>query len=129
MGGARLIARTGAMLFCGAGLVAFVNSFAFRAMGVVGVDAGRMRMLALLSLISAVAVLFVPWHRLPHRASISLAVLGLVLLLASGQWTGYAASEQARVAYPALRDQAWVTASHSCGGDSVPGDAAVQQES
>ena len=28
----------------------------------------------------------------------------------------------------ALRDEAWLTASHSCGGDSVPGDAAVQQE-
>ena len=31
--------------------------------------------------------------------------------------------------YQALRDEAWLTASHSCGGDSVPGDAAVQQES
>ena len=88
------------MLFVGAGLVALFNSFALRGLGVSGVDVGRMRILAVLSLASAVAVLFVPWRRLPVRAPLSLAVWGLVLLLASGQWTRYAATGQAPSAYP-----------------------------
>jgi diguanylate cyclase (GGDEF)-like protein len=100
LGESRLIARSGAMLFVGAGLVALANSFALRGLGVDGVDVGRMRVLALLSLISAVVALYVPWHRLPHRASVSLAVWGLVLLLASGAWTHYAATGQAPSAYP-----------------------------
>ncbi len=41
-----------------------------------------------------------PWSRLPARASIVLAVFGLALLLASGRWTGYATTDQARTAYP-----------------------------
>jgi diguanylate cyclase (GGDEF)-like protein len=99
-GEARLTARSGAMLFVGAGLVALINSFALRSLGVVGVDVDRMRLLALLSLASAVVVSLVPWHRFPPRVSMVLAVVGLALLLASGQWTGYAATDQAGVAYP-----------------------------
>jgi diguanylate cyclase (GGDEF)-like protein len=90
------------MLFFGAGMVAVVNSFALRALGVGGVDATSLRVLGALSLASAVLVFFAPWHRFPHRASIVLAVLGLVLLLASGRYTGYAATDQAPVAYPAF---------------------------
>jgi diguanylate cyclase (GGDEF)-like protein len=100
VGEGRLIARSGAMLFVGAGLVALLNSFALRGLGVTGVDVGRMRILALLSLASAAAVFVVPWWRLPTRAALVLAVWGLVLLLASGQWTGYAATGQAPSAYP-----------------------------
>ncbi len=46
-----------------------------------------------------------------------LAVLGLALLLASGQWTGYAATDQARVAYPAffLLIFAWLGLTHPRG--------------
>jgi len=102
IGEARLIARSGAALFLGAGLVAVVNSFALHALGVTGVDVTRMRLLGLMSLFCAFAVLFVPWTRMHPRASVVLAVVGLVLLLASGQWTGYAATDQARVAYPAF---------------------------
>ncbi len=90
------------MLFVGAGLLAFLNSFALAPLGVTGVDASRMRVLAGLSILSAVVVAVVPWHRLPSRASLVLAFLGLGLLLASGAWTGYAASSQAPVAYPAF---------------------------
>ncbi len=100
LGESRLIARSGALLFVGAGLVALANSFALRELGVAGVDVGRMRLLSLLSLTSAAIALLVPWQRLPRRASISLAVWGLVLLLASGAWTHYAATGQAPSAYP-----------------------------
>jgi diguanylate cyclase (GGDEF)-like protein len=100
LGESRLVARSGAMLFVGAGLVAVANSFALRELGVEGVDVGRMRLLGLISLISAVITLYIPWQRLPRRASMSLAVWGLVLLLASGAWTGYAATDQAPSAYP-----------------------------
>jgi diguanylate cyclase (GGDEF)-like protein len=96
----RLAARSGATLFLGAGILALVNSFALRFLGVAGVDSGRMRVLGVLSVASAAVVLAVPWSRLPNRAFIALAVLGLGLLLASGAWTGYAATEQARTAYP-----------------------------
>jgi diguanylate cyclase (GGDEF)-like protein len=96
------VARSGAMLFVGAGILAFLNSFALEALGVSGVDPTRMRILAGLSVVSAVAVIFVPWHRLPARASLVLGFLGLGLLLASGEWTGYAATNQAPVAYPAF---------------------------
>ncbi|MGZ4190703.1 MAG: GGDEF domain-containing protein [Actinomycetota bacterium] len=102
MGEARLVARSGTLLFISAGLVALLNSFALGPLGVAGVDATRMRVLGMASLASGVVVMFVPWRRLPPRASISLAVLGLALLIASGQWTGYAATDQARVAYPAF---------------------------
>jgi diguanylate cyclase (GGDEF)-like protein len=100
LGESRLIARSGAMLFVGAGLVALANSFALRELGVDGVDVGHMRILAVLSLVSAAAALVVPWHSLPERTSVSLAVWGLVLLLASGAWTHYAATNQAPSAYP-----------------------------
>ncbi len=102
LGEARLVARSGATLFVGAGLLALLNSFAFRALGVTGVDVTRLRILAVLSLASAAVVLVVPWHRLPARASVVLAFLGLGLLLASGAWTGYATTNQAPVAYPAF---------------------------
>lgn len=102
LGEARLVARSGAMLFVGAGALVLINSFALRLLGVVGVDVGRLRLLGGLALVSAVVVLLVPWHRLPPRASVVLAFLGLVLLLVSGQWTGYATTDQARVAYPAF---------------------------
>jgi diguanylate cyclase (GGDEF)-like protein len=100
VGEARLIARSGAMLFVGAGLVALAYSFALRTLGVSGVNGGRLRILAILSLASAAGALFAPWARLPHRAALSLAVWGLVLLLASGAWTGYATTGQAPSAYP-----------------------------
>ena len=88
------------MLFVGAGLVALLNSFALRGLGVSGVDVGRMRLLAVLSLASAGVALLVPWPRLAARAPLSLAIWGLVLLLASGEWTRYAATGQAPSAYP-----------------------------
>jgi diguanylate cyclase (GGDEF)-like protein len=102
MGEARLVARSGTLLFVSAGLVALLNSFALGPLEVAGIDVTRMRLLGMASVASGVLVKFVPWRRLPPRASISLAVLGLVLLIASGQWTGYAATDQARVAYPAF---------------------------
>ena len=83
-GEARLIARTGAMLFLGAGLVALLNSFALGPLGAAGVDVARMRILASLSLGSAVAVLLVPWHRLPPRVPLVLAVWGLCALARVG---------------------------------------------
>ncbi|HEV7524632.1 MAG TPA: GGDEF domain-containing protein [Acidimicrobiia bacterium] len=101
-GEARLVARSGSMLFFGAGLVAVVNSFALASLGVSEVDASRMRVLGLLSFACAAAVLTVPWQRFSPRVSILPAVVGLVLLLASGRWTGYATTDQARVAYPAF---------------------------
>jgi diguanylate cyclase (GGDEF)-like protein len=94
------MARSGAMLFAGAGLVALVNSFALGMLGVAGVDELRMRILAVSAFACAGAVLAVPWSRLHRRATLLPAVVGLVLLLASGRWTGYAATGQARVAYP-----------------------------
>jgi diguanylate cyclase (GGDEF)-like protein len=100
VGEGRLVARSGAMLFVGAGLVALLNSFALRGLGVSGVDVGRMRLLAVLSLASAGVALLVPWPRLAARAPLSLAIWGLVLLLASGEWTRYAATGQAPSAYP-----------------------------
>ncbi len=100
VGEGRLVARSGAMLFVGAGLVALLNSFVLRGLGVVGVDVGRMRILAVLSLASAAVVFFVPWSRFPRRVALVLAVWGLVLLLAFGHWTGYAATGQAPSAYP-----------------------------
>ncbi len=117
MGQARLVARSGAMLFVGAGLLALVNSFALRLLGVNGVDATRMRILATVSILSAVVVLVVPWQRLPARASMALAFLGLGLLLASGEWTAYAATDQARVAFPAffLLIFAWIGLIHPRG--------------
>jgi len=60
IGEARLIARSGAALFLGAGLVAVVNSFALHALGVTGVDVTRMRLLGLMSLFCAFAVLTAP---------------------------------------------------------------------
>jgi diguanylate cyclase (GGDEF)-like protein len=94
------MARSGAMLFLGAGLVALTNSFALGMLGVAGVDELRMRLLAFAAFACAAAVLVIPWTRLHRRASLLPAIVGLVLLLASGRWTGYAATEQARVAYP-----------------------------
>ncbi len=90
------------MLFVGAGLVTLANSFALGPLGAAGVDVGRLRFVAGLSILSAVAVHEVPWRRLPARSSVLAAVLGLALLLASGAWAGYAATEQATVAYPAF---------------------------
>jgi len=102
LGESRLIARSGAMLFVGAGLTALLNSLALPGLGATGVDVDRLRILGAVALVSAVAVLMVPWHRFRPRASLSLAVWGLVLLLASGQWAGYAATGQAPSAYPAF---------------------------
>ncbi len=102
LGEARLVTRSGAMLFAGAGLVAGLNTFLLDLLHVAGVDVVRMRALALLSFASAGIALLIPWDRLPRRASGVLAVVGLGLLLASGEWTGYAATDQARVAYPAF---------------------------
>jgi diguanylate cyclase (GGDEF)-like protein len=99
---ARLIARSGAMLFLGAGILTLVNSFALRPLGAVGVDVPRMRILAGLSLVSAVVALLVPWQRLRPRMPLVLAAWGLVLLLASGEWARYAATGQAPSAYPAF---------------------------
>ena len=60
-----------------------------------------MRVLAVLSLSSAVAVLFVPWQRLPRRAVARCSrSWASRCCLASGRWTGYAATDQAQVAYP-----------------------------
>jgi diguanylate cyclase (GGDEF)-like protein len=94
------MARSGAMLFAGAGLVALANSFALGMLGVAGVNELRMRVLAFSAFVCATVVLVIPWTRLSPRARLMPAIVGLVLLLASGQWTGYAATEQARVAYP-----------------------------
>jgi diguanylate cyclase (GGDEF)-like protein len=94
------MARSGAMLFAGAGLVALVNSFALGMLGVAGVNELRMRILALGAFACAAGVLAIPWTRLHPRASLLPAIVGLVLLLASGQWTGYAATDQARISYP-----------------------------
>jgi len=94
------MARSGAMLFVGAGLVAVVNSFALAMLGVAGVDGLRMRILGVGAFACAGAVLVIPWHRLHPRATLLPAIVGLALLLASGRWTGYAATDQARIAYP-----------------------------
>jgi diguanylate cyclase (GGDEF)-like protein len=102
LGEARLVTRSGAMLFVGSGLVAGLNTFLLDVLHVAGVDVVRMRVLAVLSFASAAIALLIPWDRLPRRASGVLAVVGLGLLLASGEWTGYAATDQARVAYPAF---------------------------
>jgi diguanylate cyclase (GGDEF)-like protein len=121
LGEARLVGRSGAALFVGAGLLALVNSFALEVFGAVGVDVTRMRVLTALSLLSAVIALRVPWQRLPPRASLSLAVVGLVLLLASGQWAGYATTNQAPVAYPAffLMIFAWIGLVHPRGSAAL----------
>ncbi len=102
LGEARLIARSGAMLFVGAGLVALINSSAPGVVGVSGVDAGRLLFVGVLSIVSAGVVLVVPWARLAPRAPVAVAFWGLVLLLASGQWAGYAATGQAPSGYPAF---------------------------
>lgn len=102
LGQARLTARTGATLFAGAGVLALANSCAFGFLGVTGVNIASLRVLALVSVAAAIGVFFVPWQRLPERASLLLAVVGLGLLLAAGRYTGYATTEQARVAYPAF---------------------------
>lgn len=94
------MARSGAMLFVGAGLVAVTNSFALGMLGVAGVDGTRMRVLGALAFLCAAAVLVIPWGRLHPRASLLPAIVGLALLLASGKFTGYAATDQARIAYP-----------------------------
>jgi diguanylate cyclase (GGDEF)-like protein len=99
---ARLTAHSGAMLFVGAGLLALINSLALRVLGAVGVDVLRMRILGVLSLVSAVVVLRLPWTRLRSSARLLVAVWGLVLLLASGEWASYAATRQAPTAYPAF---------------------------
>jgi diguanylate cyclase (GGDEF)-like protein len=102
LGEARLVARSGAMLFAGAGLLALVNSVALRSLDAAGVDVARMRILSALSLAFAVATLWVPWQRLAPRAPLGLAFCGLALLLGSGSWARYATTAQAPVAYPAF---------------------------
>ena len=100
LGEARLTARSGATLFFGSGLVALGNSAAPGVLGVSGADVGRLRIVGSLALVSALVVLLVPWTRLRPRAPIVVAIWGLVLLLACGQWAGYAATGQAPSAYP-----------------------------
>ncbi len=121
LGEARLVGRSGATLFAGAGLLALMNSFALGVLAITGVDVERMRILAALSVLCAFVVLVVPWHRLPARSSLVLAVLGLVLLLASGQWTSYATTDQARIAYPAffLLIFAWIGLVHPRGSAAL----------
>ena len=121
LGESRLMARSGAMLFLGAGLVALVNSFALGMLGVAGVNEMRMRILAFSAFACAAAVLAVPWSRLNPLAALLPAIVGLVLLLASGQWTGYAATEQARVAYPVffLLIFGWLGLTHERGTSAL----------
>ncbi len=102
LGEARLIARSGAMLFAGAGSLALANSFALGSLDAAGVDVTRMRILSALSVVCAVVTLWVPWHRLAPRFPLALAFAGLALLLGSGSWAAYATTGQAPVAYPAF---------------------------
>ncbi|HET9730621.1 MAG TPA: GGDEF domain-containing protein [Acidimicrobiia bacterium] len=92
--------RTGAALFAGAGALTLLNTIAAGALGADGADVARVRICALLALVSAVVTWFVPWARLRREARLAVAAWGLVLLLMSGAWGRYATTTQAASGYP-----------------------------